>query len=201
MERLKRGDIGGLEVLVGLHQVRAVRAAYLTLRDRSSAEDVVQGAFLRAYEKIGSFDVGRPFGPWFTKIVVNDAIKAARRRERTVAFDYEVGDDLLARLPDPGSGPEGLVEEAEVRREVWEALGKLPPAQRAAVVRRYFLGMSEAEMAGDGQSPPGTIKWRLHAARRRLAKLLRPRLRAESAPAAAPATLPADAREGGTGHD
>ena len=78
VERLKRGDIGGLEVLVGLHQVRAVRAAYLILRDRSSAEDVVQGAFLRACEKIGSFGEGGPFGPWFTKVVVNDAINAAR---------------------------------------------------------------------------------------------------------------------------
>ena len=56
---------------------------------------------------------------------------------------------------------------------MWDALEKLPPAQRAAIVQRYYLGMSEAEMAGSGNSPPGTIKWRLHAARRRLSKLLR----------------------------
>ncbi len=55
---------------------------------------------------------------------------------------------------------------------------------------RYYLGMSEAEMAGGDGSPPGTIKWRLHAARRRLSKLLRPQFR--EAPA-----LSKDATEGG----
>jgi hypothetical protein len=53
-------------------------------------------------------------------------------------------------------------------------------------VQRYYLGMSEAEMAQSGQSPPGTIKKRLHAARGHLSKLLRPRVRAEEA---APASL------------
>jgi RNA polymerase sigma-70 factor, ECF subfamily len=173
VERLKRGDVGGLEALVRMHQTRALRAAYLIVRDRSLAEDIVQDAFVRAYERIGSFDETRPFGPWFMKVVVNDAIKAASRRERAVPAE-QGDDDLLARLADPGAGPEGLAEEAEERRRVWAALEKLPPAQRAAIVQRYYLGMSEAEMAGGEASPPGTIKWRLHAARKSLSKLLRP---------------------------
>ena len=63
IQRLKRGDLGGLEVLVGHHQVRAVRTAYLIVRERALAEDVVQGAFVKAYEKINRFDETRPFGP------------------------------------------------------------------------------------------------------------------------------------------
>ena len=63
IERLKEGDPGGLEVLAKTHQVRAVRAAYLICRDRSLAEDVVQGAFVKAYERMGTFEEGRPFGP------------------------------------------------------------------------------------------------------------------------------------------
>ena len=82
IERLKRGDIGGLEALVKRHQVEAIRAAYLIVRDRALAEDIVQGAFLRAYERIGRFDADRPFGPWFMKVVANDALKAARKREQ-----------------------------------------------------------------------------------------------------------------------
>ena len=74
--RLKRGDISGLEALVRKYQVQAVRAAYLIIRDRALAEDIVQAAFLRAYERIGQFDAGRPFGPWFLRSVVNDAVKA-----------------------------------------------------------------------------------------------------------------------------
>ena len=180
IELLKRGDPGGLEHLVRTHQVRAVRGAYLICRDRALAEDVVQNAFVKVYEKIDGFDGARRFAPWFTKMVVNDAIKAASRRERTTRYGGGSPDDLLE---DPGTGPHELLEEAEERRRVWAALAKLPPDQRAAVVQRYYLGMSEAEMSESGSSPLGTVKWRLHAAKRKLSKLLRPHLREEPVPA------------------
>jgi len=175
--RLKRGDIGGLETLVRQYQVRAVRTAYLITRDRALAEDIVQAAFVRAYERIGQFDAGRPFGPWFLRSVVNDAVKAAARRKRLVPLEagYEGEETSLADLlADPGPGPADLAEAAGTRQAVWAALGKLPPAQRAAIVLRYYLGLSEAEMAGELACPPGTVKWRLHAARKRLRTLLCP---------------------------
>ncbi len=172
IERLKDGDIGGLEVLVRRYQIRAVRAAYLVVRDRALAEDVVQGAFVRAYERIGRFDLERPFAPWFLKIVVNDAVRVASRRERTSSLEDGVAGTLLIQLADPSPGPDALTEREERRRKVWEALERLPPVQRAAVVQRYYLGMSEAEMAEDAASPPGTIKWRLHAARKSLSQIL-----------------------------
>ena len=175
--RLKRGDIGGLEALVRRYQVRAVRTAYLIIRNRALAEDIVQAAFLRAYERIGQFDAGRPFGPWFLRSVVNDALKAAARRERQVSLGASSegeGASLADLLADPGPGPAGLLEAAETREAVWAALGELPPAQRAAIVLRYYLNLSEAEMADELACPPGTVKWRLHAARKRLRTLLRP---------------------------
>ena len=175
--RLKRGDIGGLEALVCKYQVQAVRTAYLITRDRALAEDIVQAAFLRAYERIGQFDAERPFGPWFLRSVVNDAVKAAARRERQISLEAgSEGEEtsLADLLADPGPGPDDLVEAAEIRQTVWAALGKLPPTQRAAIVLRYYLDLSEAEMAGELACPPGTVKWRLHAARKRLRTLLRP---------------------------
>ena len=175
--RLKKGDIGGLEVLVHRYQVRAVRAAYLVVRDRALAEDIVQAAFVRAYERIDQFDAKRPFGPWFLRIVVNDAVKIARRRQRWVSLEASdrpetVLADLLA---DSNPGPADQAEAGDLRQTVWAALGRLPPAQRAAVVLRYYLGLSEAEMADELACPPGTVKWRLHAARNRLRALLDPR--------------------------
>lgn len=196
IECLKSGDIGGLETLVRKHQIRAMRAAYLIVRDRTLAEDVVQGAFVRAYERIEGFDAERAFGPWFMKVVVNDALKAASRRERTASPSRD-GEDPILQLRDPETGPHELAEAEEERRRVWVAMEKLPLAQRAVVVQCYYLGMSEAEMAGRGDSPPGTIKWRLHAARKRLAKLLRPQFRAEKAPSAT--TL--HAQQGGNDRD
>lgn len=186
IERLKRGDIGGLEALMRGHQTRAMRAAYLITRDSALAEDIVQSAFVRAYERIGRFDACRPFGPWFTKLVINEAARQAARRERTVSLEEKDGDDdgLASRLADPETGPEGLAEEAEARRKVLEALKELPPAQRTPVVQRYYLGMSEAEaaeVAEGGPSAPGTIRWRLHAARKSLSRILGPWFHAEDA--------------------
>ena len=180
IERLKAGDAGGLDALVEAHYTRAARAAYLIVRDRALAEDVAQGAFVRAYEGIGGFDGTRPFGPWFAKIVLNDAIKAAARRDRAASFYGGDTEDLLGRLADPATGPQELAEEADTSRRVWRALELLPPDQRAAVVQRYYLGMSEAEMAETGASKPGTVKSRLSRARKSLSRLLRPELRART---------------------
>jgi RNA polymerase sigma-70 factor (ECF subfamily) len=175
--RLKRGDISGLEALVRKYQVQAVRAAYLITRDRGLAEDIVQAAFLRAYERIGQFDAGRPFGPWFLRGVVNDAIKAAARCQHQVPLEVNPqGEEtsLAELLADPAPSPDDWVEAAELRQAVWAALGELPPAQRAAIVMRYYLNLSEAEMADELACPPGTVKWRLYAAQKRLRMLLRP---------------------------
>jgi len=171
--RLKRGDIGGLETLVKAYQVRAVRAATLITHDRALAEDIVQAAFIRAYERIHQFDAARPFGPWFLRSVVNDAVKAVTRRRPQIALDGVPPGDL-ARLTDPAPGPDALLERAETQQAIVDALAQLPPDQRAAVVLRYYLGMSEAEIAGEQACPRGTVKWRLHAARDRLRTLLTP---------------------------
>jgi RNA polymerase sigma-70 factor, ECF subfamily len=184
IDRLKKGDVGALEPLVRRYHARAGRVAYLIVRDHALAEDVAQGAFVRAYERIGGFDAERPFGPWFMRIVVNEAVGAARRRERTASYEGGDAGAPVEWLADPAAGPQELAEEAEERRRVWAALEKLPPAQRAAVVQRYYLGMSEAEMAEGAGHPTGTIKSRLHAARRGLSRLLGVRVSAEAAPGA-----------------
>ncbi len=177
IRRLKRGDLGGLECLVRLHQVRAVRAAYLIVRDAALAENVAQEAFLRAYSRIGQFDTGRPFGPWLYRIVVNLALRAAARAGRQASLDSPApGSELsLAEaLADGSPGPEGLTEQTEQREQVWQALGRLSPEQRAAVVQRYYLGWSEMEIAANQNVAAGTVKWRLHKARERLREWLRP---------------------------
>ena len=92
-----------------------------------------------------------------------------------MSLEREAGPDELTwadLLSDTQPGPADLVEAAEIRHVVWKALGQLPPKQRAVVVMRYYLGLSEAEMVAQLTSPPGTIKWRLHAARARLRTLL-----------------------------
>ncbi len=173
--RLKRGDLAALDGLVERHQQQAFRAAYLVTYDAALAEDAVQEAFLRAYRAIAQFDPKRPFAPWFMRIVVNQALKSAQRGRRTIALDDEAAssdlnlDGLLGAAP---PDPHTEAERAELRQAVRAALQALPPERRAAVVLRYYLGYSEAEMAHDLGSAPGTIKSRLSRARAQLRGLL-----------------------------
>jgi RNA polymerase sigma-70 factor (ECF subfamily) len=168
IERLKRGDIGGLEFLVRRYQWEAVRVAMLILRDPQLAEDVAQEAFVRVYERIEQFDTGRRFAPWFFRIVANDALKLAQQRQRQVNLphDFEQASDV--------AGPSDSIEALEEFESIEAALAQLPPAQRAAIVMRYYLGLTDREAADQLGSTRGTIKWRLHAARQRLRTLLRP---------------------------
>jgi RNA polymerase sigma-70 factor (ECF subfamily) len=162
------------------YQVQAVRTAYLITADRGIAEDVVQAAFVRVYERIHQFDSQRTFAPWFMRIVANEALQAVRQSKRQVSLEGEDGEiDFTDLLPDtsPDAEIEAALESAQdgdaLREAVKEALKALSPEQRTVIVLRYYLGLSENELADQLNSPPGTIKWRLHAARKQLRVLLR----------------------------
>ena len=175
--RLRRRDISGLEVLVNRYYTQAVRSAYAVTRDHGLAEEVVQEAFIRAYQRIDQLDPNRPFAPWFLRSVINSAINVAHKHSRHSPLEMEWGGQTVSvaeMLPDVEVGPEPLAEQSELRRMMWEALDHLPPQQRAAVVMKYYLDMSEAEIARELSVPAGTVKWRLHAARERLQGLLYP---------------------------
>jgi RNA polymerase sigma-70 factor (ECF subfamily) len=174
--QLKRRDIGGLEILVRLYQVRAVRAAYLITGDQSEAEDIVQSAFLQVSAKIDQYDENRPFEPWFMRIVVNYALQTARKSYRQTSLDAPLSTDpaqtLADLIADDGLLPSEIHEQDDLRTVIRAALDALPPDQRAAVVMRYYLDMSVHQMMESASVPRGTIKWRLHQARRQLRMLL-----------------------------
>jgi RNA polymerase sigma-70 factor (ECF subfamily) len=169
VRRMKSGDIGGLETLVRRYQVRAVRAAFLVTQDEPLAEDVVQDVFLRLHQRIRHFDDHRPLEPYLMRSVVNGALNAMRRERKSASLDEDSG-PLERRLQTASAESEVVI--AEQAREVLHALSRLPARQRAAIVQRYYLELSEQEMAQTLAAPAGTVKWLLHAARLRLRELL-----------------------------
>ena len=176
--RLQKGDLSGLETLVECYQVRALQAACLIVQDRALAEDIVQNAFIIVAEKIHQYDSERPFGPWFFRSVVNASIKTANRQKRQVSLKESTpGEDftLADLLTDPSSLPEEWLEQEENRSCVQQAVDQLPADQKAVIVMRYFLEMSEAEMAGEMKRPRSTIKYWLRTAREQLKRLLMPK--------------------------
>lgn len=173
IRRLKNGDIGGLEILIACYQAKAVRTAYLVTRHLPMAEDVVQDAFVRFYERAHQFDERRAFEPYFLRSVVNAALNAIEKESRlTASLDTEAEMDALEHLLRCANSVEEQVEFAQLKSEILQALGALSPRQRAVAVQRYYLEMSEKEMTAVLEIAPGTVKWLLNAARIRLRNLL-----------------------------
>ena len=170
IRRMKNGEIGGLEILVNRYQVKAVRAAFLVVYDKALAEDIVQETFIRLYQRIHHFDETRPVEPYLMRSVVNAALNTTRRDGKSISLDADPA--LLESLLEGAISVETQVEFAQRSREILQALSKLPPRQRAVVVQRYYLEMSEQEMAQALDAAPGTVKWLLNAARSRLRDLL-----------------------------
>lgn len=170
---LKQGDLGGLEWLIACYQVRAIRAAYLITHNEAMAEDVVQDAFIQFFRSVHQFDESRPFQPYFLRSVVNRAINAVHREAKVTGV---VGEDDAAEveyLLTHASQVETQVEYNQLKAELLQALARLTPRQRAVIIQRYFLEMSEKEMAQSLKIAPGTIKWLLNAAKARLRTMLK----------------------------
>jgi RNA polymerase sigma-70 factor (ECF subfamily) len=171
IRRLKNGDIGGLECLIARYQGKALRTAFLITHNEPMAEDIVQDVFVRFYQRADCFDESRPFEPYFLRSVVNAALNLIEREKKGSAFADEDTEEL-ENLLEQAVSVEEQVEFNTLKWQIAEALAKLPPRQRAVIVQRYYLDMSEAEMSQALASPPGTVKWLLNAARTRLRALL-----------------------------
>jgi RNA polymerase sigma factor (sigma-70 family) len=99
-------------------------------------------------------------------------VKASQKMTRQVQFGDNVEGETFTQLAAQMKTIESQVEAIEFQNQIWDALERLSPRQRAVIVQRYFLDMSEKEMAAELDAAPGTIKWLLNAARERLRALL-----------------------------
>jgi RNA polymerase sigma-70 factor, ECF subfamily len=175
--RLRRGDVRGLEVLVRKYQLEAVRVAFPITNDFGLAQEVVQDAFIKVYEHINQFDATRAFRPWFLRIVVNDALKCVQKQRRLVELEPDCGPQNGSNGHRSGESAlqfeqqefGGRYDDVEALEAV---LGSLSPEHRTVLQLKYYLEMSDDEIAETVDIPPGTVKSRLHAAKDRLRCLL-----------------------------
>ena len=145
----------------------AYRTAYLILRDRAHAEEAVQEAFLRAWRFRAALPEGDGMRPWLYRVLVNTCCSKLRHesmhRSRTEAAVRLEAASWVTSTPEDAAG------RAELAEVVTAALAALPENLRIPVVLRYYSGLSEREIAVAIRRRPGTVKSRLHEARRRLA--------------------------------
>jgi RNA polymerase sigma factor (sigma-70 family) len=171
VERARGGDVEAYGALVRRYQEQALSTAYVVLGDRQEAEDASQEAFVRAFVALNRFRAGAAFRPWLLRIVVNEAHDLYTARQRRA--------QILSRASG-GPGTSSATQSAEAaalsqrRRELLlEALFRLPATDRLVVTCRYFLDLSEREIAEVLGVARGTVKSRLSRALARLEPILR----------------------------
>ena len=145
----------------------AFRVAYSVLRQREDAEDVAQEAVAKAFRRLGSLRDAERFRPWLVRIAWRMAIdrrRSASRRER-----LEEGADW----PVPSPTAEEIAASGEVRAHVWRAVDHLPEKLRIVIVSAAIEGQKIGEVARLLDLPEGTVKSRLHLARKTLAEKLK----------------------------
>lgn len=166
VDRARDGDVRAYEELIKAYQHLALRVAYLITRDQGEAEDAIQEAFIKAYRALGRFRRGSPFRPWILKIVSNEAKNRVGSSSRRAALKLRAEQDRPSG--DAAPSPEAAALADETRTEVLHALGSLDEKDRLVLSYRYFLDLSEADMAAALGVARGTIKSRLSRAQARL---------------------------------
>lgn len=156
-----------LEALLVEGYGRAYRTAYLIMRNPGDAEEAVQEAFLRVWRFRDALPAGDGIQPWLYRVLVNTCYSQLRkevpRRERSA------GDAAFTTMATGDLSPEAAATSASTADDVIDALADLPDHLRVPAVLRYWTGLTEKEIAVAIRRRPGTVKSRLHEARRRLA--------------------------------
>jgi RNA polymerase sigma-70 factor, ECF subfamily len=165
--RVQGGDTSAFDVLVQRYLPQAHALARRLMPDPDDADDLVQDAFLRALERIATFDPSRAFGPWFSRLLINTGID--QRRKQAVRKTESHDPETFAG----SSSPHRDAERAELRQSLEDALRRLPARQRLIVSLFEIDGYSTEEVARMLDVSQVTIRWHLHQARRTLRDALK----------------------------
>lgn len=159
------GDTSAFEALVTRHHRVLFSVAHRMLGDYADASDATQSAFIKAHQKLGTFDPRFRFFSWMYRILLNECLNTRR--------DRKPHEPLNPNLAGSGS-PEDGIEAVERRRKVQRALLDLPQDYRQVVVLRHFGELAYDDIAEVLGIPTKTVKSRLYTARQRLSDLLAP---------------------------
>lgn len=177
VDAARGGDVGAFEQLVKRYDRNVFRIAQHITQNREDAEDVVQDAFLKAFQNLGQFQGQSKFYTWLVRIAVNEALMRLRRRrpERMVSIDEDVKteeDSIPREIADWSPNPEQLYNQGELKEILQKTIQGLPESFRTVFILRDVEGLSTEETADAlGLSVPA-VKSRLLRARLQLRERL-----------------------------
>jgi RNA polymerase sigma-70 factor (ECF subfamily) len=182
IERTLAGDRDAFRVLVERHSHSIFRLAYRLTGNQHDAEEVVQEAFLRAFQKLGQFAARANFGTWVYRIAANYSIDLMRRKRKEdarretpmISTQDNPEIDPIDLLPDAAPSPERLTQSLELRSQIEQALAALSHAERTAFVMRHWEGCGIEEIAAVLNSNSGAAKNTVFRAVQKLRQMLQP---------------------------
>jgi RNA polymerase sigma-70 factor (ECF subfamily) len=177
VQAAKSGDLGAFEQLVKLYDRNVFRIAQHITHNREDAEDVVQDAFLKAYENLGQFQGQSKFYTWLVRIAVNEALMKLRKRrsDKIVSLDenIETEEDSMPReVADWSPNPAQLYDQSQLKEILGKVIQGLPSGFRTVFVLRDVEGLSTEETAEALDLSIPAVKSRLLRARLQLRERL-----------------------------
>jgi RNA polymerase sigma-70 factor (ECF subfamily) len=170
--RVRAGDTGLYEIIMRRYNQRLYRVARAILRDDAEAEDVLQDAYVRAYQHLNQFAGYAPFSVWLTRIAVHEALRRLQQRKRSQQFENIAQDEdgPMNSIPETAvaeasPNPEQRAAIAEVGRLLEEAVLDLPAPYRTVIMLRDIEELSTAEAAAVLDLSEENVKVRLHRGR------------------------------------
>jgi len=182
VERTLAGDRDAFRVLVERHSPNVFRLAFRMTGNQHDAEEVVQEAFLRAYQKLSQFAARANFGTWVYRIAANYAIDRMRQRKSEDAnrepapraSEDGVQIDAMSFVPDSAPNPERLAQSEQLAEHMRRALQQLTPAERTAFVMRHWGGSGIEEIAEALKSSSSAAKNTIFRSVQKLRRALEP---------------------------
>lgn len=175
VERARGGDLAAFSSLVVNYQERAVRVAYSLVGNFEDARDLAQEAFVKAFDRIGSFQAESRFYTWFYRLLTNHCKDFLRRKKlRAAVFFWREGGsagdetDPIDRAPAHGKDAGEALLDKELGQEILRSLESLPLRQRSAFSLRYLEGLSLEEIAESMGLSVGAVKAHLWQAAQKM---------------------------------
>lgn len=164
--RAQSGDRDAFGELFDRYRPAIVAGAMSRVRNADEADELTQDVFIQAMQKINQLRVPEAFGGWLRQIVHRMAINRITRNRAAVACDPET----LAATCVTDNAPDDVAESREQAEAVRTSIDRLCALDQATLTAFYLNGQTLIEMSNQFNAPIGTIKRRLHVARKRLAK-------------------------------
>ncbi len=163
VSRVRAGETVLYEIIMRRYNQRLYRVVRAILHNDAESEDVMQDAYVRAYEHLDQFAARAPFSAWLTRIAVHEALARLRQRKRQEPLDDDENDgELSMKMTSQSPDPEQNASGAQLRDLLEEAVLGLPEHYRSVIMLRDIEELSTAETAHVLDLSEENVKVRLH---------------------------------------